>query len=205
MNQELYDQSARIFSIAQAGLTYSQNEYDLERYNELKDIAMKLMSEAANLSIEKLNKVFQYETGYLTPKVDVRGVVFKDDKILLVKEKADGKWSAPGGWADWGFSPSEMVIREVREEAGLNVRTVKLLGIADKRKHDHPPDVTHIYKIFILCELLDGNFEIGTETSAADFFTFDALPPLSTGRITEKQIQMLFEFHHGKRTEPFFD
>lgn len=184
----------RIQSLAQSGLAYSENKYDIERYEELRDLSVEIMSKYTDMEIEKVKGLFANETGYQTPKVDIRAVVFKENKILMVKEQLDGCWSLPGGWADIGYSPSEVAVKEVREEAGFDVRPLKLLAILDKKCHPHPPCPYHIYKIFILCEIVGGKIKTGIETSEVGFFDRDGFPNLSVERNTESQIKTMFEF-----------
>jgi len=154
---------------------------------------------------EKIRNLFANETGYATPKVDVRAVVFKDEKILMVKEKAGGVWSLPGGWGDIGLTPSEVAVNEVKEESGFDVKAVKLLGVLDKKCHPHPPSPYHVYKIFILCEIVGGEAQTGIETNAVEFFAEDDLPPLSIGRNTESQIKLAFEYLHHPEKPVYFD
>ena len=184
----------RIQSIAQAGLSFTENTYDLERYQELREISVEIINEFTNEKMEKINNLFANEKGYQTPKVDVRGIVFKNNKLLMVKEKIDNNWTVPGGWADIGLSPNEVAIKEIKEESGLDVKTVRLLAVLDKKLHPHPPDIHHVYKMFILCEITGGNLKAGSETLDAQFFDFDNLPSLSTPRITASQIKLIQEF-----------
>ena len=149
-------------SMAEGGLTYSTQIYDRERYEQLMELSAEIVTEYSSMNMEKVHELFRLEKGYLTPKVDVRGVIFRDDEILLVRELLDGKWSLPGGWADVGYSPSEMVVKEVREEAGLNVKATRLLAVLDKRCHPHPPDIYYVYKLFFLCEEVDGAMKTQT-------------------------------------------
>ncbi|MFO1497016.1 MAG: NUDIX hydrolase [Verrucomicrobiota bacterium] len=187
---------SRLAAIAQNGLTYAQNPYDIERYTSLREIAAEMLAEGSGTSISTVLDLLSRESGYATPKVDVRGVVFREDKLLLVQERADGLWTVPGGWADVGESPMENVVREVREEAGLEVRPVKLLAVFDRSKHPHdPPLPYHVYKLFIRCDLVGGDLQAKTETLAAAFFAQSELPPLSVDRITAGQVQRLFEHH----------
>lgn len=190
---ELQTIANKILTIARAGLTYSQNEYDLERYQDLEKISFQLLEMAVNLPIEKLITSFSDEHGYLTPKVDVRGVVVKDGKILLVQEKSDGKWCLPGGWADWGYSAAQNVEKEVWEEAGMRVKVTRLLALQDKAKQNHPPDIFYVYKVFMLCEIIEETLSAGTETLAAGFFSPDSLPVLSVGRTTREQLQLMYK------------
>jgi ADP-ribose pyrophosphatase YjhB (NUDIX family) len=195
----------RIQSIAQAGITYVQNDYDLERYQELRNISIAMMAELTDTPVEKIEKLFASETGYQTPKVDIRGVVFQNGKILMVHEKIDGCWSLPGGWADIGLTPKEVAVKEVREEAGLEVKAEKLLAVIDKKCHPHPPSPYHTYKFFILCSIVGGDLAAGMETHDARFFDKDQLPPLSTERNTQSQIELLFDFLENPAKEVILD
>ena len=141
----------RLQAVAQAGLEYSDNKYDIDRYQQIRQLSLEIMHDFTGMDMEKLVGVFASEKGYQTPKVDVRGVVFREDKILMVRETIDGNWSVPGGWADVGLTPFEVASKEVFEESGLMVDPVRLLAVLDKKCHNHPPDLFHIYKIFILC------------------------------------------------------
>ncbi|MGV3639438.1 MAG: NUDIX hydrolase, partial [Adhaeribacter sp.] len=179
----------RVQALAQAGITYAENAYDLERYQELSEISVQLMSEISGTEVNLVRELFTNETGYQTPKTDVRAVVFQDDKILLVQEKIDHCWSLPGGWSDVGYSPGEVAVKETREEAGLEVRPRRLLAVLDKKCHPHPPSPYHTYKIFILCEVLGGALQAGAETLDARFFGREELPQLSVERGTLSQIR----------------
>jgi len=195
----------KIQAIAFAGLEYCENDFDRERYEDLKNLSQSLLAEITGSPLEKIQNLFANETGYQTPKVDVRAVVFKENKILMVKEKIDGRWSIPGGWADVGYSPSEIAVKEAKEEAGADVKPVRLMAIVDKLKHGYPTSPFHIYKIFILCELTSNTFSAGTETSEVNFFSVDNLPPLSGTRITSEQIQMLFHLWKNPAEQVIFD
>ncbi len=187
------DWAQRLQAIAQSGLTYTQNVFEIERYKAVRRIAAEIVAAHSNMSSEETEVIFEQEKGYATPKIDVRGVVFQDDKILLVKELKDGKWTLPGGWCDVGETPSRATEREVYEESGYRVRATKLLAVYDRNLHDHPPTLMHIYKLFFLCELLGGEATTSIETGGAEFFAQDTLPPLSTGRTTESELHRFFE------------
>ncbi|MCZ8523963.1 MULTISPECIES: NUDIX hydrolase [Paenibacillus] len=189
----------QIQSIAQAGLAYSKDVYDLERFEMLRELAVDIVERHTGAGAEPIRLAFASEEGYATPKVDVRGVVFREGRILLVREKLDGAWSLPGGWADIGLSPAEIAVKEIREEAGYETETVRLLAVLDKKFHEHPPDLWHIYKIFILCRIVGGEglgSEGSIETSDVGFFGPDELPELSIGRNTKAQILTMFEYLH---------
>lgn len=182
-------------SIAQIGLAYpSENHFDRERYERIREIAAEMMSAGGGMDKAMLLGLFEREVGYATPKVDVRGVVFRDEKVLLVKEVADGGWTLPGGWADVNETPKESVVREVFEESGFETRPVKLLAVYDRSKHAHAPAFPyHVYKLFIMCELTGGEARASLETSGVEFYGEDELPELSVSRVTEAQIRRFFE------------
>jgi len=181
-------------SIAQIGLTYTKDQYDIERFEAIRKIAAEIMARGSDTPVDKINELFANQKGYATPKVDVRGVIFRENAILLVKELEDGRWTLPGGWADILESPREAVEREVLEESGFQTRATKLLSVFDRSKHPHiPPYPFHIYKIFIRCEITGGAPATNNETGGAEFFYEDALPELSVSRITAGQISRFFE------------
>lgn len=190
------DWAQRLQAIAQSGLTYNQdNPFELERFEAVSKIAAEMI--AANSSMDKiqLDTLFAGQKGYATPKIDVRGVVFKDDKILLVKELSDGGWTLPGGFADIGDTPSEAVEREVWEESGFRVKADKILALYDRTRQGHPPYIFHLYKIFIRCQITGGAAADSVETEGAAFFARDEIPPLSIARVLPKQIERLFDHH----------
>jgi ADP-ribose pyrophosphatase YjhB (NUDIX family) len=184
----------RLQAIAQAGLTFTRNKYDVDRYEQLREISVEIMQEFTEAPQEKIRDLFASEKGYQTPKVDVRGVVFRENKILMVQEGIDGKWSIPGGWADVCKTPFEIAEKEVWEEAGIHVKPSRILAVLDKRKHPHPPDPWHSYKLFILCEDQGGEPKPGMETLDARFVSLNEIPVLSEERTTDSQIRMMFEF-----------
>lgn len=216
MDPRWLDWAQRLQIIAQNGLHYAQDLYDRDRYEQVRDIAAGLMAGPAEAGVDpaQVRAMFTADTGHATPKVDVRGVIFREDRVLLVRELADaGRWTVPGGWADPGESPAESTVREVYEESGYHTRAVKLLALYDRNRHGHPPHPYHIYKIFFLCELVDpppvpasraGHEAAFHETEGADFFPIDKLPPLSIGRVTAKQIARFHEhFHHPELPTDF--
>jgi ADP-ribose pyrophosphatase YjhB (NUDIX family) len=189
----------RLQAIAQAGIAYATTAYDLERYEEIRGISVNLLQELTDEPHEKIIRTFASESGYQTPKVDVRAVLFRgESEILLVKEKNDqGRWTLPGGWADVGYSPFEVAVKEAEEETGLRVRAVRLLALYDKRKHSHPPQPWYVYKAFVQCEIEGGELAQETaETVGAGWFRAEQLPSLalSTDRVTESQLVTLFRF-----------
>jgi ADP-ribose pyrophosphatase YjhB (NUDIX family) len=198
-SSQLLIQAQRLQALAQAGLAYATDRYDLERYQEIRSISARLLQELTEEPLEKIIRVFASEDGYQTPKVDVRAVLFREGpEILLIKEKVDnGRWTLPGGWADVGYTPFEIAAKETYEETGLVVKPVRLLALFDKRKHPHPPQPWYVYKAFIQCEVQGGSLIQDTaETTGARWFRQDELPylDLSIDRTTESQLETIFRF-----------
>ena len=181
------------------------NAFDIERYKYLREIAAEIIASHANIELTEVLDLFTQETGYATPKVDVRGAVFQENKILLVKERSDGCWTLPGGWADIGESPSESVVKEILEESGYHTRATKLLAVYDRDKQGHPPHPNYIYKLFFQCELIGGDARSSIETEDVGFFAEDNIPQLSLGRILPNQITKLFEHYRNRDLAPDFD
>lgn len=182
-------------AIAQNGLAFSRDPFDRARYGQLRELATRMLSAELGTSPETVRALFEAETGYATPKVDVRGGVFRDGEVLLVRERSDGRWTLPGGWVDVNDAPSDAVAREIYEESGYRARAVKLAALVDKNRHPHPPGVHHIYKLFFVCELTGGAPATSSETDAVGFFALSALPELSTGRVLPAQIERLYRHH----------
>jgi ADP-ribose pyrophosphatase YjhB (NUDIX family) len=184
-------------SIAETGLAYSKDPYDHERYRAIRSLAARIMAEHSETGFSRIQGLFSEQAGYATPKVDVRGAVFSSaGRILLVRETADaGRWTLPGGWADVNESPSDSVIREVSEESGFRVSVRKLAAVYDRERHGHvPPHAFHVYKLFSICNIVDGAAQPGPETSEVAFFAADDLPnDLSAGRVQRHQIERMFE------------
>jgi ADP-ribose pyrophosphatase YjhB (NUDIX family) len=180
-----------LYTMSQAGLAYSKNDFDLERYHRLQEISAEIIAGQSALEKEAILESFSIQAGYPTPKVDVRGAVVRDGKILLVQEVTDGCWSLPGGWADLGQSPREMVEREVLEESGMQVKAQKVVAIYDANNFA-PLEFWHAYKVIFLCDILGGEPTPSMETPAVDFFTPDSLPPLSKNRTNQRIIDEIF-------------
>ena len=192
MKQAIWlDWAREIFSLSKAGLAYSQNEFDLERYKRLQEITAEMIASQGNLEKEAVLESFSMQAGYVTPKIDVRGAVVHDGKILLIQERADGRWSMPGGWADLGNAPASVAEREVWEESGYRVKAEKVVAVLDANRIE-PMEFYHAYKIIFLCKLLDGEPRTSHETLAVDFFNPNELPPLSLFRTNEAMLQEVF-------------
>ena len=195
----------RIQSLAQAGLAYCKNEYDMERYEELRRIAAEMIACETDLPIEKVRGFFCNETGYQTPKIDTRAAIFKDGKILLVHEN-NGTWSLPGGWCDVDQSVASNTIKEVKEETGLDAAAEKLIAVQDWRKHNRCNLPYGVVKIFVLCKALGGNFEDNIETTEIRYFGKDELPDsLAVEKTTEEQIRLCLEAYESEKWETVFE
>lgn len=206
IEKRLLEIAQRIRALSQTGLVYDKDEYCIERYSELVDLSNEMTAIITDNELSVIRDCFQPANDYVTPKVDIRAVVFNDkNEILLVKEKTDGRWSLPGGWADVGFSPTEVAIKEVKEETGLDVKAVKLLAVMDKKCHPHPPAPHYAYKIFILCEITGGAFSDTFDILGKDFFAQDNLPALSEERVLKTQIDLMFEYKANHQKEAIVD
>jgi ADP-ribose pyrophosphatase YjhB (NUDIX family) len=193
-----------IYSLSQAGLAYSVNEYDLDRYKRLQEISAEILSSYSDLHVDEVIKNLSMQSGYATPKVDVRGAVFRDGKILLVREKADGRWAMPGGWGDIGDAPAAMVAREVWEESGFTVRVEKLIAVFDGNRLE-PLEFYHAYKLVFLCSILSGEATPSMETLEVGFFDRDQLPPLSETRTNNRILDEVFAHHENMARITYFE
>jgi ADP-ribose pyrophosphatase YjhB (NUDIX family) len=194
-------------AIAQSGITYSQDKFDIERYKRILEISAELLSSNSNHKYIDVLELFTKDTGYVTPKVDVRGAVFKDNKILLIREKSDGLWSLPGGWADVNLSASENVLKEIKEESGYECKVIKLIGIYDKNRSNPPIKWPHVYKIFFLCEIIDGPYYLpflSEEIHEIGFFKLSKIPKLSEERVAYHQIEKCFMHFSNRELESEF-
>lgn len=180
-----------IFSLSQAGLAYSKNEFDIERYKRLQEITAEMVESQSELSKESVLESFSMQAGYATPKIDVRGAVIREDKILLIQERTDGRWAMPGGWADLGNAPASVAEREVWEESGYRVKAEKVVAVMDANRIE-PMEFYHAFKIIFLCRLIDGEPRTSNETMAVDFFDPDDLPPLSRYRTNDDMLKEVF-------------
>src|SRR5688500_16301582 len=199
------DLARRLLAISQTGLHYCKEEYERERYREVAEIAAQLAAATAPDHADKIAALWAAEEGYATPKVDVRGAIFRENTVLLVRERVDGKWTLPGGWADVNDTPSFAVEKEIEQESGYTARAVKLAAVFDRNKHNHPAFIFHIWKMFFICQITGGSPRESYETTGVDFFPIDALPELSTGRVTEAQIRRVYEHHLNRALATEFD
>ena len=203
---EMLQLAKQVQALAENGLHFSENDFDLDRYQILEEISLRMLSLVTGLPAETIEISTVERNGYRTPKVDVRAVIFNDqDKILMVKERVDSRWSLPGGWCDVGYTPTETAEKESEEEAGIKVKVSRLLAVFDKKCHDHPEDLFYSYKIFLECEAENYEITTGMETLDVGFFAQDQLPDLSTPRNTKGQIDRMFDFHYNKIHWPIID
>jgi ADP-ribose pyrophosphatase YjhB (NUDIX family) len=176
-------------TISQAGLSYSKDPFDRERYEQLKCLCAEIIATHSGATLEEVTGHLEIERGYPTPKVDVRAVVFKEGRVLMVRESSDGRWALPGGWADLGLSPAQVAVKECREEAGFEVRPIKLLEVCGLHPH---PSLFSVYKLFMRCEIVSGAPTPSVETTAVDFFERTSLPELSERRTRPDHLTRIF-------------
>lgn len=203
-NEKWLEWAVELQSLAQAGLYYGKDIFDKERYERIRDIASEMVAFKTDISSDKVKDLFCCETGYQTPKLDSRAAIFKGDKILLVQEK-NGRWSLPGGWVDVNISVKENVIKEVKEEAGLDVTADMVIAVQDREKHNLPVYAYKVCKIFVLCSVIGGEFEENSETVQSDYFGIDELPKLSLEKNNEEQIKMCFDAYYSDNWKTYFD
>jgi len=197
--------SRRLLALTQTGLHFTAEEYDRERYREIGDIATRLLELQSNVAADAVRQAWFVEDGYATPKVDVRGAIFRDNRVLLVRERVDGKWTVPGGWADVNDAPSSAILKEIEQESGFTARVLKLAAIYDRNKRNHPAYLFHSWKLFFVCEITGGEARTSYETTAVEFFPLDALPELSTGRSNAEQIRRMHQHHLDPNLPTEFD
>ena len=194
-----------IQALGQTGLTYCENEYERQRNQRIMDIAAEITEKYSNIEKKVLIEGFNKQLGYATPKVDVRGAVVKDNQILLVQERSDGKWCMPGGWADIGESPAEAIEREVSEESGFKVKAEKIIGVFEANRYGRPQEFYHAYKIIFFCRLNGGKATTSYETTGVEFYSFDNIPQLSVNRTNERHLAEVQKHLKDTNRYTFFD
>jgi ADP-ribose pyrophosphatase YjhB (NUDIX family) len=195
----------RLQAIAQTGLSYAKDPYDLERYGELRRIAVEIAAAGVSLPLEDVRVAFASALGYPTPKVDVRAIVFRGDELLFVHERKSGGWTFPGGWADVGDTPGRAAEREALEESGYRVEATKLVALLDKTRHEHPVSIDYTYKVLIACRLLEGDPVTSHEIDAVAFFPRGELPELDLDRTTPGQVALAWKHHDDPARPTDFD
>ena len=198
------DWAVELQALAQAGLHYGKDPFDIERFQRIRDIAAEMLARGTDLPLETVTDLFCCESGYQTPKLDTRAAVFQNGRILLVREN-DGRWSLPGGWVDVNVSVGENTAKEVREEAGLEVIPRRVIAVQDREKHNRPVYAWKICKIFVLCALAGGEFRPNSETTASGYFSLEDLPPLAEEKTTAEQVRMCFEAYRAETWATLLD
>ena len=194
-----------IQQLSQTGLAFAITNYEKKRYKRLTEITAEIVEHHTQLEKQSVEKVLMAQPGYATPKIDVRAAVIKDDKILLVQERSDKRWAMPGGWADVGDIPSEVAIRETKEESGYEIKPVKVIGVFDANRLGDQLELFHAFKIVFLCDLTGGAAAISEETQDVNFFSLDSLPSLSLNRTNEKHINEIIAHLKDPQRQTYFD
>ena len=203
-NEKWLQWAVELQSLAQAGLFYSKDPFDLERYERIREITAEMVSYHSDTPLEKVKDLFCSDVGYQTPKIDTRAAMFNDGKILLVHE-ANGTWSLPGGWVDVNVSVEENMIKEVKEEAGLDIKVKRIIAVQDREKHNLPIYAYKVCKIFMQCEVIGGEFVSNIETTGFDYFGMDELPCLAEEKNSREQIEMCFKAMRSESWEALYD
>lgn len=203
-NEQWLHWAIELQSLAQAGLAYGKDVYDYERYERIRGISAEIISHMTDIPLGKIKNLFCNEIGYQTPKLDTRAAIFDKGKILLVREN-DGKWSLPGGWCDVNVSVGENAVKEVKEEAGLDVTADRIIAVQDRKKHNLPVYAYGVCKVFIQCTVIGGHFEQNIETTEYRYFSEDNLPELATEKNNEEQIKMCFSAYRASDWKTLFD
>lgn len=203
-NEKWLSWAVELQSIAQAGLFYGKDKFDLERYERIREISAEMLAYKTDIPLEKVRDIFCCETGYQTPKLDTRAALFEDGKILLVREN-DGKWSLPGGWVDVDLSVMENALKEVKEEAGLDADLDFVIAVQDRDKHNLPVYAYKICKVFVMCTKKGGSFAANSETVGSGYFGLDELPELAEEKNTREQIEMCFDAHLAENWKTLID
>lgn len=203
-NEKWLQWAVELQAIAQGGLFYGKDKFDLERYERIREISAEMISYKTEIPVEKVKDLFCNDIGYQTPKIDTRAAIFKDGKILLVHE-ANGTWALPGGWVDVNVSVEENTIKEVREEAGLDVKVKRVIAVQDREKHNLPVYAYKVCKIFMQCEVIGGEFVSNIETTGYDYFGLEELPCLAEEKNNREQIEMCFRAMDSEIWEALYD
>jgi ADP-ribose pyrophosphatase YjhB (NUDIX family) len=199
------DWARRLKAIAQNGETYSKDPYDRERFAQVGAVAAEILAARTGRALDEVTLALAHESGPATPKLDVRAAVIHEQKVLLVREASDGLWTLPGGWIDVQESAAQAARREVQEESGYDCEPIKLYALLDRNRHSHPPTMLHVHKAFFLCRFCGGSPRPSLETTDVSFFSEDALPDLSLGRVTPDQIALAFRHFRDPGLPTSFD
>ncbi|MDE5718543.1 MAG: NUDIX hydrolase [Lachnospiraceae bacterium] len=203
-NEKWLQWAVELQSLAQAGLFYCKDKYELERYERIREISAEMVSLQSEIPLEKVKDLFCGDVGYQTPKIDTRAAIFNEGKILLVHE-ANGTWALPGGWVDVNVSVMENTIKEVKEEAGLDVTVKRIIAVQDREKHNLPIYAYRVCKIFMQCEVTGGEFTPNIETTGFAYFGMDELPCLAEEKNNREQVEMCFQAMRSETWEALYD
>lgn len=203
-NEKWLQWAVELQSLAQAGLAYSQDPFDIERFTRIREISAEIVAHQGDLPLVQVKELFCSESGYQTPKLDSRAAIFQDGKILLVQEN-DGRWALPGGWVEVGLSVMENTIKEAKEEAGVDVLPRRVIAVQEAGRHCHKTYAYKVCKIFMLCTLLGGAFQENIETVSSGWFSPDNLPPLAEEKCNTEQIELCFAAYQAEHWETRFD
>lgn len=206
MSERTLEIARRLHALARTGLHFCREEYDRQRYEEIETLAVELLAGPDTGEMQRLTRLWAGEQGYVTPKVEVRAATFDaDGRVLLVRERLDGRWTLPGGWADVNESPAQSVEKEIEQESGYRARAVKLAALYDRSRHGHGPTLFHSWKAFFLCEIEGGEARTSYETDAVEWYALDALPEMSLGRSTPQQVRRMREHWLARGLPADFD
>lgn len=203
-NEKWLQWAVELQAIAQGGLFYGKDKFDIERYERIREISAEMIQYKTDIPVEKVKDLFCSDIGYQTPKIDTRAAIFNDGKILLVHEK-NGTWALPGGWVDVNVSVEENTRKEVREEAGLDVKVKRVIAVQDREKHNLPIYAYKVCKIFLQCEVTGGEFVPNIETIGYNYFGLDELPNLAEEKNNREQIEMCFRAMNSEVWEALYD
>ncbi len=197
--------AAELQSLSQTAIYYCKDKFDKERFQRVREIAAEMMTLKTGLSLDKVKDLFCGDEGYQTPKIDTRAAIFKDDKVLFVRE-SDGRWTLPGGWCEFNLTPAENVVKEVKEEAGLDVTVDKLVAVHDRERRNADTYIFGVAKFFFLCSELGGEFTANIETIESKYFAEDELPTsMANEKCTVAQIKLCFKAYRADFWETQFD
>lgn len=206
MTDRILEIARRLHALARTGLHFCREEYDRQRYEEIETLAVELLAGPDTGEMHRLTRLWSGDQGYVTPKVEVRAATFDaDGRVLLVRERLDGRWTLPGGWADVNESPTQSVEKEIEQESGYRARAVKLAALYDRSRHGHGPTLFHSWKAFFLCEIEGGEARTSYETDAVEWYALDALPEMSLGRSTPQQVRRMREHWLARGLPADFD
>ena len=203
--EKFIEWATELQSLSQTAIFYCKDKFDKERFQRIREISAEMIAMKTGLPLDKVKDLFCGDEGYQTPKIDTRAAIFKDDKVLLVRE-SDGRWTLPGGWCEFNLTPAENVVKEVKEEAGLDVTVDKLVAVHDRNRRNADTYIFGVAKFFFLCSELGGEFTANIETIESKYFAEDELPTsMANEKCTAAQIKLCFKAYRADFWETQFD